>query len=84
MYLGVGAEGTCHIQGGGSQTGWARAAKPTPQDWEAPAELAGSLPSRGDPGLPGGRGWTKAQMPEVEPIPTWAEAAAVPEATEGF
>lgn len=82
MHLGVRTEGTCHTQGGRSQTGWARAANPTPQDWEALAEPPGSLLSRGDTGVPGERDWTKA--PEVEPMPTWAEAAAVPEATEGI
>lgn len=84
MYPGLRAEGTCHVQGGGSQTGWAKAAKPMPQAWEALAELAGSPSPRETRGLPGERGWTKAQTPEVEPIPMQVEAAAVPEATEGF
>lgn len=50
MYPGLRAEGTCHVQGGGSQTGWAKAAKPMPQAWEALAELAGSPLSTGDTG----------------------------------
>lgn len=47
-----------------SQTGWARAAKPTSQDWDALAEPPCSFLSREVAGLPEGRGWTKAQMPE--------------------
>lgn len=60
----TGRAGQSQDSGGRSQTGWARAAKHMPQDWEALPEPPHGFLSREDTRAARGERLKKAQMPE--------------------